>query len=85
MHESPIKLSGSQSEVVFECFSPAAWDRDWIESNPIKSGTTYFKTQSNAAGPNGAFTERIMPAEMLMCEYISKYALIHLPVSRIAL
>ncbi len=59
--------------------------RDWIESNPIKSWTTYFKTQSNAAGPNGAFTERIMPAEMLMCEYISKYALIHLPVSRIAL
>lgn len=37
--------------------------RDWIESNPIKSGTTYFKTQSNAAGPSGAFTERIMPAK----------------------
>lgn len=44
--------------------------RDWIESNPIKLGTTYFKMHSNAAGPNGSFTECIVPAEMLICEYI---------------
>lgn len=36
MHESPIKLSGSRSEVVFECFSPAAWDWE-IELNQIQS------------------------------------------------
>lgn len=32
--------------------------RDWIESNPIKLGSTYFKTQSNAAaGPSTTFTQ----------------------------